>query len=251
MIYSVSLFLSTFLLEDVALASALTLIANAKIGWWEAFFVCVLGIAVGDLGLFILGKYATQIPYLGRILRSSTKFQKVISVSSQMAKGFPADVAIVVSRALPGTRLPTYLAAGFIGYPMIRFLLLTVLSVSAWVGIAFFLGHNLISAFQNQWVVISFFILFLLFFKRAVLWMKNPWEFQAALHSWRKALHFEFWPAWIFYLPLVPWYIYLSIRHRSLLSPFYASPGLQNGGLIGESKWDYLKFLDPEAKSTL
>ena len=49
----------------------------------------------------------------------------------------------------------------------------------------------------------------------------------------------------------VPFYIYLSIRHRSLFMPFYASLYLKHGGLIGESKWDLLQHLNPDDSSTL
>jgi hypothetical protein len=49
----------------------------------------------------------------------------------------------------------------------------------------------------------------------------------------------------------VPWYIFQSIKHRSLLAPFYANPEIENGGFLGESKWDFLKHLDPNSSSTL
>ena len=63
--------------------------------------------------------------------------------------------------------------------------------------------------------------------------------------------HFEFWPAPFFYLPIVPYYIYLSLRYRSLFLPFYASPHLKHGGLIGESKWDFHRHLEAKESSTL
>ena len=56
----------------------------------------------------------------------------------------------------------------------------------------------------------------------------------------------EFWPAWVFYLPLVPWYLALSIRHRSLTVWTAANPGIPAGGVVGESKSDILAKLPPE-----
>lgn len=73
--------------------------------------------------------------------------------------------------------------------------------------------------------------------------LKNEWSLKAAKYSWRKWLHFEFWPAWFFYLPIIPYYLFLSIRYRSPLVPFYANRYLKHGGLIGESKWDFLQHL--------
>lgn len=64
-------------------------------------------------------------------------------------------------------------------------------------------------------------------------------------------MSFEFWPGWLFYAPIVPLYTILSLRNRNFLFPFYANPGLLNGGLLGESKWDFLRFLDQMDPSTL
>ncbi len=54
----------------------------------------------------------------------------------------------------------------------------------------------------------------------------------------------EFWPAWFFYLPLVPWYLYLSLRHGGVTVWTAANPGIPAGGLVGESKSEILRNLD-------
>lgn len=57
---------------------------------------------------------------------------------------------------------------------------------------------------------------------------------------------FELWPAPIFYLPLAAKWLALSVRHRSLTLPTLANPGMQAGGLVGESKFDILTQLGRE-----
>ncbi len=47
---------------------------------------------------------------------------------------------------------------------------------------------------------------------------------------------FEFWPGWIFYAPVVLYWIYLGIRFRSLSLATAANPTITSGGLCGESK---------------
>jgi hypothetical protein len=61
----------------------------------------------------------------------------------------------------------------------------------------------------------------------------------AAARLWR----WEFWPAWVFYLPLVPWYLWLAVRHRGLTVWTAANPGIPAGGVVGESKFDILSRL--------
>lgn len=55
--------------------------------------------------------------------------------------------------------------------------------------------------------------------------------------------HFEFWPAWLFYLPIYLYVIYLMIRYRSIMLPTAVNPGLADGKFIGESKDEILKTI--------
>lgn len=55
--------------------------------------------------------------------------------------------------------------------------------------------------------------------------------------------HFEFWPAWFFYLPVYLYVIYLMIRYRSIMLPTSANPGLAGGKFIGESKDEILNTI--------
>ncbi len=59
----------------------------------------------------------------------------------------------------------------------------------------------------------------------------------------RRWLHREFWPAWLFYLPLIPWLAYLSLRYRGMLVWTAANPGMENHGIVGESKYAILAQL--------
>lgn len=54
----------------------------------------------------------------------------------------------------------------------------------------------------------------------------------------------EFWPGWVFYLPLVPWLVVLAVRHRSAMAFTCANPGIPGGGgIVGESKHAILRGL--------
>ncbi len=56
----------------------------------------------------------------------------------------------------------------------------------------------------------------------------------------------EFWPPWLFYLPLVPWIVWLAFRHRGLTTITAANPGIPHGGFVGESKYDIVQRLPPQ-----
>jgi hypothetical protein len=67
--------------------------------------------------------------------------------------------------------------------------------------------------------------------------MNNPTSKE---RSWT---HWEFWPAWIFYLPVAFKYAALAIKYRGFGIPAHSNPGIETGGLVGESKMDVLCHL--------
>jgi len=67
------------------------------------------------------------------------------------------------------------------------------------------------------------------------------------LARWTRCSRWEFWPAWVLYSLLIPHFIRLAIRHRSLTVFTAANPAIPLGGLVGESKWDILSRLPASA----
>ena len=59
----------------------------------------------------------------------------------------------------------------------------------------------------------------------------------------RRWTHWEFWPAWLFYIPVALYYFWLAVRYRSLSLPTAANPGMATGGFVGESKFEILDQL--------
>lgn len=59
----------------------------------------------------------------------------------------------------------------------------------------------------------------------------------------RNFTHWEFWPAWLFYLPIGLQYVRLAWRYGGFGIPAHANPGIETGGIIGESKMDMLQTL--------
>lgn len=62
-----------------------------------------------------------------------------------------------------------------------------------------------------------------------------------------RLVRWEYWPSWAIYLPLVPYILFLALRHRGLRTCTRANPGIPLGGIVGESKWDILRLLPPES----
>ncbi len=61
-----------------------------------------------------------------------------------------------------------------------------------------------------------------------------------------KLFHFEYWPAWAFYLPVYLLWPYFSWKGKSFLFFTSANPCIPHGGSFGESKSGILQILNPK-----
>ena len=59
-----------------------------------------------------------------------------------------------------------------------------------------------------------------------------------------KLFKYEYWPWWLFYLPVLPYWVYLGLRNRSFAYFTVANPGIDLGGFFGESKSEILSLID-------
>lgn len=59
---------------------------------------------------------------------------------------------------------------------------------------------------------------------------------------------FEFWPGWLFYAPVVLFWILKSIRYGSVTLPSLSNPRIAAGGICGESKNEILDLAGPKAR---
>ena len=63
----------------------------------------------------------------------------------------------------------------------------------------------------------------------------------------QRARRWEFWPAWLYYIPIVAWIIALGLRYRSPTLFTAANPLLEAGGVVGERKHEALQPLQDNA----
>ncbi len=237
-------FLSTFVLEDVAAIGAGLLLATGAVGWPLAFGACFLGIWIGDAGLYGLARV------IGRngLQRSSMKRFSARVEQSERWFAKRGSAILIFSRVLPGARLPTYLAAGFLRLPLQRFLFLTGAASMVWTIIVLsatkILGASVLVWLgffgKTAWGIVLVVAAGLMVLhsskklaNRSSQILSYPGRLLTRLERWK---HWEFWPAWIFYPPVALYCLWLAIKYRGLTLPTAANPGIFSGGLVGESK---------------
>ncbi len=251
--------LSTFVLEDPTTIGCGLLVADGRMGFLTAYLGVSLGIAVGDLGLYGIGKWLGA-----RVIRrgwvSSRRVEKA-------RRWFQRNLvsAVVVSRFVPGMRLPTYLAAGMFDAPVWRFLGIALGASLVWtlllLRLTILLGQAVLPLLGRlKWpVAIGAVLLF-----AAVQWLLGrsrddgedggtgggSHDKAAATDSDPSPTSlFEFWPPALFYIPVGFYYLWLSLRFGSFTLPTASNPSIYSGGLIGESKSQILSLVGPEQRS--
>ena len=61
-----------------------------------------------------------------------------------------------------------------------------------------------------------------------------------------KIFNYEYWPWWLFYLPMTPYWLYQAIRAKSLTFFTAVNPGIEAGGFYGEHKTEIMKHISPD-----
>ncbi len=166
--------LFTLISEDLASIAAGMLASEGVLSFGWAIAASFLGIYIGDLLLYFLGRIG-GIALLRRVpFRWMIREERIIQAESLFREH--GAKLIFSSRLLPGSRLPIYAAAGVLGYPLWRFALFMglagALSAIVLVSISYHLGEVvfewlevyesyalplLISAFVLIWIGVKLF----------------------------------------------------------------------------------------------
>ncbi|WP_244288859.1 DedA family protein [Leptospira levettii] len=251
------LFFSTFVSEDLTCITSGLLAKEGKLLLLHAIIVTGLGIFVGDLLLYLVGFFFGS--YL-KLWKPIQNWESKIS-SQTLYKHWKSkfSLSVMISRFLPGTRLPLYLLSGYFKMPFLVFVWSSLFAVLVWttlfVSLVFYYGKWITTIYTNQsnfgtsiGIGFSFYVLYR-FFQTILI----PEKRKNFLLQWNKLSQLEFWPSSLFYLPLIPYLIYLAVRYRGIRYLTATNPGIIASGIAGESKYEILNLIPNKyiAKSCL
>jgi len=245
----VLLALSTLVSEDAACIAAGHFVVQGRFSAPAAVLACVVGIVVGDLALYAVGRvFRSRIDGSAWLVNRLKRFGwDKLDTTRDKLPGL-----LVAARFTPGMRLPLYLLAGMTRLPVARFTLLVSLGAIVWVPAVVlasaWLGDKL-SDFIRTYspggvgsIVLS--TLFLLVVLRVTLWLASRKRALPAVTE--RVARWEFWPMWVFYFPVAVYALLRLVRYRSisrLTEVTRVNPCMPLGGLVGESKSDILRLI--------
>ncbi len=223
--------------EDLTCVAAGALVAAGRLDWLWAVAACYGGIVLGDAGLWLLGRGG------GRWIRRRVSATRLTELGDWL--GRRARVAAFASRVLPGTRAPLLLAAGATPHGGAQFLTWAAIAALLWTPLVVLSVARLGEATPG-WVLLAV-VAGGYVAMRLTPPLCRPMGRAKVVAKVARLWRWEFWPAWVFYLPLVPWFAYLAARYRSVTVWTAANPGITPaGGVVGESKAAILAKLPAE-----
>jgi membrane protein DedA with SNARE-associated domain len=139
---------ATFILEDAATVVTAIQVQDRSMSLQVGLFSLYAGIILGDLGLYGLGRLAAIVPYVERFIPARRRDMGRDWLNTRLAR------VILVSRFLPGLRLPTYTTCGFLRASFLVFALTAIVATLIWTSLLFSismkLGHYII-AYLGVW----------------------------------------------------------------------------------------------------
>jgi membrane protein DedA with SNARE-associated domain len=126
-----AIIVGTFILEDAATVAAAMQVEDGAIPMWLALVSLYSGIVLGDLGLYGLGRLSAHISWVARQLPPHRQETIRAWISGRIFR------VVLVSRFLPGLRLPTYTTCGFVGANLRQFTLAAIVATAAWTSMLF------------------------------------------------------------------------------------------------------------------
>jgi membrane protein DedA with SNARE-associated domain len=131
LLQAVLIVLGTFILEDAATVLAAMQVQSGNLPAGVALASLYAGIVLGDLGLYALGSLSRQVGWLRRLITPHRIQQGEDWLGGRVFK------VVFISRFIPGLRLPTYTACGFLRTDWRRFALAAVVATLIWTSLLF------------------------------------------------------------------------------------------------------------------
>jgi len=155
----------TFILEDAATLLAAMQVASGSLDISVALASLYAGIVLGDIGLYGLGWLSATHGWAKRLVPAQRRELGHNWVSQRI---FPI---VLVSRFVPGLRLPTYTTLGFLHAPLPAFAAAAIAATLVWTSGLFYISLRLGVLMMRylgiwRWAGLGIFVLFIILIGR-------------------------------------------------------------------------------------
>jgi membrane protein DedA with SNARE-associated domain len=271
---SIVIFFLTFIHEDAAILAAGFSKVEYGLPLLYAYVPVYLGIVVGDVIIYWLGRLAQSSKWLkSKII--GPKVERVnLWLNTHLVR------VLVVCRLTPGLLFPTFVACGWFKIPFWRFATVSIIAGAVYSSIvltiiilfgdlvlfklgywawgtlaALVIAYALRNFFKSKWskatenamgdIPPSFFEVI----RKYMPSLKNKFSGMPSLDDLKRVVSSaERIPNNILYIPVILRWFLLAIRYRSVTLPTASNPMIETGGFMGESKSSVMNMVGAEQR---
>ncbi len=167
LLYMLLIMLATLFSEDLAAIGAGLMAAQGMIPFWPAATATVLGIYVGDYSLYAAGRILGDRIFKVPPFKWMVTKEQIYRAEAWFAKKGPA--ILVISRFIPGSRLPVYLSAGILKTSFWKFFFYFGVTTLFWTPVFVWLsviaGNELLRFYEAYehlalWIIVGVVLIF-------------------------------------------------------------------------------------------
>jgi len=271
---SIVIFFLTFLHEDAAILAAGFAKVENGLPLLFAYVPVYLGIVVGDVLIYGLGRLAQS----NKWLRSKIIGPKVERIKLWLNNHLVR--VLVVCRLTPGLLFPTFVACGWFKVPFWRFTTVSIIAGAVYssivLTIVILFGHLVLFHLGYwAWGLVAIIVIgltirnffksrlsktaenvmgdippsFLDVIRKYIPSLKNKFSGMPSLEGLKRVVSSaERIPNSILYIPVGLRWFFLAVRYRSLTLPTVSNPMIETGGFMGESKSSVMDMVGDEQK---
>jgi membrane protein DedA with SNARE-associated domain len=249
-LFALAVLAASLVSEDLTCVGVGLLVGAGRVDLASGVGAAAFALWAGDLLLYAAGRTLGPAVLRRRPFARALAGGGLARAESQLRGSGP--LLILAARFVPGARLPTYVAAGVLRYPLARFSLWLAAGAALWapvlVGVAAGVGGAALARFRAHAAPIAIatalgVALLARLAPRLVTWRGR----RLLLGAWRRFRRWEFWPIWRVYLGVAPTLAWLAWRHGGFRVVTAVNPAMPSGGLLGEGKREILEALSHAA----
>jgi len=271
---SIVIFFLTFIHEDAAILAAGFSKVESGLPLLYAYVPVYLGIVVGDVIIYWLGRLAQSSKWLKSKIIGPKVERVKLWLNNHLVR------VLVVCRLTPGLLFPTFVACGWFKIPFWRFATVSIIAGAVYSSVvltiiilfgdlvlfklgywawgtlaALVLAFALRNYFKSKWskatenamgdIPPSFFEVI----RKYMPSLKNKFSGMPSLDDLKKVVSSaERIPNNILYIPVILRWFLLAIRYRSITLPTASNPMIETGGFMGESKSSVMNMVGDEQR---
>lgn len=252
--------LATFIFENIVCAGIGVLVASGEMRIDIAFVGMTVGVFVGDILLYLPGRYAMHA------LRRTKWMQSNAHRLQYFEDFFSRHVGktMFIIRFTPGIRTVALIAAGMLRVPLHSYALYSALSSAFQASLVIAIGRGPLASIFPQikslwqanpigrWIVLGSVCLLFLYLNKLLARMLTKRVDQATIQSsdtpitWYETIS----PFWFNLLPVAS-FMWQGIKAGGLSLGFNVNPSIHASGFNGERKWDIYKLFPKELMGSL